>query len=275
MTDRILPFALLALCCAVLATSPRADAADTVHVLVFMENGIGTASQAQKYVDKLVSTAKSSNGWADADGKYVTRRKLAGRYVKKKKPHYAFMSLAPYLAWRKEQGLEVLGVADVERSGGRRYHLVSKTESGLAGCKGKKLASNHLQDPKFIDRVVSGGHFTLGDFDVMKTRRPVQTLKKVIRGNAACALVDDAQLAELPHIDGSQGVRSVWKSAELPPMPVVAFSSAPAAERAKFKASLGSLCAGSNKTTCDKVGIRSIKPAGESTYAGVIKSYDK
>lgn len=279
-TDRILPFALLALFCTalfctVLATSSRADAAKTVHLLVFMENGIGTAGQAQKYVDKLVDTAKSANDWPDAKGKYVTDRRLADRYVKKRKPHFAFMSLAPYLAWRKEHSLEVLGVADVERSGGRRYHLVSKTESGLAGCKGKKLASNHLQDDKFINRVVSGGHFTLGDFEVTKTRRPVQTLKKVIRGDAACALVDDAQLAELRHIDGSQGVRSVWKSHELPPMAVVAFSSASSAERAKFKSSLGSLCTGSNKTTCDKVGIRSIKAADESTYAGVIKSYEK
>lgn len=272
-THRILPLSLFALCCALLSP-PRAAAAETVHLLVFLENGIGTAGQAQKYVDKLVEAARSSNGWAKAEGKYVTRRNSAERYVKQNSPDFGFVSLAPYLAWRKSDKLEVLGVADVERAGGRRYHLVSKTASGLAGCKGKKVASNHLDDPRFIDKVVSGGAFTLKDFDLIKTRRPVQTIKKVIKGDATCALVDDAQLAELPHIDGSKGVRSVWKSADLPPVAVVAFSSATSAERAKFKASLGSLCSGANKATCDKVGIRSIKAADESTYAKVIKSYD-
>jgi len=272
LTHRILPLTLLALCC-LLATPPSAEAADTVHLLVLLENGIGTAAQAQKYVDELVDSAKAKNGWSAAEGKYVTRRKSAQRYMKKKSPEFGFVSLAPYLAWRKSEKLEVLGVADVERAGGRRYHLISKTASGVAGCKGHKLASNHLDDPKFIDKVVAGGAFTLKDFDVMETRRPVQTLKKVIRGDATCALVDDAQLAELPHVDGSKGVKSVWKSKDLPPVAVVAFSSASSAERAKFKASLGSLCAGANKTTCDKVGIRSIKAADESAYASVIKSY--
>ena len=271
-THRILPLSLLALLC-LLWSPPQATAADTVHLIVFLENGIGTAGQAQKYVDKLIETARSKNGWVKAEGKYVTRRKSAERYVKQKKPAFGFVSLAPYLAWRKSDKLEVLGVADVERAGGRRYHLVSKTASGLAGCKGKKVASNHLDDPRFIDNVVSGGAFTLKDFDLVKTRRPVQTIKKVIKGDAVCALVDDAQVAELPHIDGSKGVRSVWKSADLPPVAIVAFSSASSAERAKFKASLGSLCSGANKATCDKVGIRSIKAADESTYAQVIKSY--
>ena len=121
--------------------------------------------------------------------------------------------------------------------------------------------------------MVAGGSFTLGDFQLVTTRRPVQTLKAVIKGEAACALIDDAQLRELPHIDGSAGVKSVWKSEELPPMPVVAFSGTSSAERAKFKASLGSLCAGAGKQTCDKVGIRSISAADESRFAKVIKAY--
>jgi hypothetical protein len=272
LTDRILPFALLlSLCCA--TASHEAEAAEPVRLLIFMENGIGTASQARKYVDKLVDKAKTANGWAAAEGKYVTRRKSADKYVSSKKPAFGIVSLAPYLSWRTSNKLEVLGTADVERAGGRRYHLISKSASALAGCKGKKVASNHFGDTRFIDKVVSGGSFSVSDFDAVETRRPVQTIKAVIRGKAVCALVDDAQLAELPHIEGSKDVRSVWKSGKLPPMAVVAFSSASSAERAKFKSSLGSLCSGSNKATCDKVGIRSLKAADESTFAAVIKAY--
>jgi hypothetical protein len=135
------------------------------------------------------------------------------------------------------------------------------------------VATNHADDPKFIDRVVAKGAFKLSDFKLEKTSRPVQTLKKVIRGDAACALIDDAQLAELSHIDGGSGVKKVWSSASLPPMAVVAFSSAGDADRAKFKASLGSLCAGAGKTHCDKVGIKALKPADDSAYASVVADY--
>ncbi len=250
-----------------------AHAADTVHILVLMENGIGTAAQAQPYVDELVGIAKDKNGWSAAEGKYVTRRSAGADYVDSKKADYGILSLSAFLAWRKPRGLEVIGVADVARAGGRQYHLISKTASTLGGCKGKRLATNHADDPRFIDKVVAGGAFTLADFKLVETKRPVQTIKKVSKGDAECALIDDAQLNELPHVDGAAGIKSVWKSAELPPMAVVAFSGTSAADRAKFKTSLGSLCAGQGKTTCDKVGIRSFKAASESDFGDVIKQY--
>ena len=238
-----------------------------------MENGVGSAAQAQPHVDKLVGVAKDKNGWSAAAGKYITRRTSAEKYIKKRSPSFGILSVGAYLAWRGDQGLEVLGTADVARAGGRQYHLISKSASGLGSCKGKKLATNHAVDPRFINKVVSGGSFTLAEFELVKTRRPVQTIKKVIKDKARCALIDDAQLRELPHIDGAAGIKSVWKSAELPPMAVVAFSSASAAERAKFKATLGSLCSGAAKKTCDKVGIRSFSAAGESTFSSVISQY--
>ena len=125
---------------------------------------------------------------------------------------FGIMSLAAFLALRKQHGLSVIGQADVSAKGGRQYHLVSKSEGSLAGCKGKTLASNHLDDRPFVDGVVSGGEFKLSDFTLDETRRPVQTLKKVIDGEAACALIDDAQLAEMKGVSGGEALKSVWKS---------------------------------------------------------------
>jgi hypothetical protein len=258
-----------------LAVASDSNAGSDVHIAVLMEHGIGTAAQAQPYVDELVAIAKDKNGWSSAEGKYLTRREQAAEYVDKNSADYGILSLGAFLAWRTPRSLEVLGVADVARAGGRQYHLISKSESGLAGCKGKTLATNHAVDPRFINKVVSGGAFKLADFTLVETKRPVQTIKKVSSGDAACALIDDAQLSELSHIDGTSGISSVWKSAQLPPMAVVAFSGTSAAERAKFKASLGSLCSGQGKSTCDKVGIRSFKSAGESEFSAVIAQYDK
>jgi hypothetical protein len=252
----------------------HASAGGSVNILVFMEHGIGSASAAQPYVDKLVEHAKSLNGWDSAEGKYVTKRSQAKKYISDKSPQYGFVTLGAFLGMRKDNGLEVVGVAEVDAAGGRKYHIISKDSKDLAGCKGKKLASNHLNDKKYIEKVVADGAFSLADFEIVKTKRPVETIKKVSSGDAVCALIDNAQLTEMAHIEGTSGIKSVWASAELPPTAVVAFSSAPAAERAKFKSNLGSLCSGAGKVHCDKVGIKSIRSADESVYKSVIGKYD-
>jgi hypothetical protein len=264
-----------ALPCLALTASPAQAADGTVHVLVIKEQGVGSAAQAQPYVDRLVAAAGKVNGWAAAAGKYATTREAAEAVIHGDDPHYGIMSLGAFLGLRGKHKLEVLGKAEVGQAGGREYHLISKTATDLAGCKGKTLASNHTGDVKFVEKVVANGSFAVADFTLVATTRPVQTLKKVISGEAVCALIDDAQFAELAKIEGGAAVKSVWKSARLPPMVVVAFPSAPAAERTAFKASLGKVCSGDSKSACSEVGIKDLSAAGNSDYQAVITAYGK
>ena len=258
-----------------LGAAGQALAGGKVNVLVLKENGIGSAAQAQPYVDKLIKVAAKKNGWSEANGKYLTRRRSAKKYISKKDPKFGMVSLGAYLAMRKSTGMDVLGSVSVSRGGGEQYYIVSKSGSDLSACKGKKLATNHYKDKRFVKNVIADGAFSLKDFKLVKARRPVQTLKKVIRDKAACALIDDAQKAELKHIDGGSALKTVWSSSKLPPMAVVAFTPASASERAKFKENLGSLCSGSGKSSCDKVGIVALKPASKADYNAVIKKYGR
>lgn len=268
-----LHFAALAWIAALASVVAVAQAGDTVHVLVFQEHGVGSSARAQPHVDRFVDLAAERNGWSDAEGKYVTYRSQAEKYIADKRPEYGILSLGAFLAMRGPHKLSVVGLAEVSTAGGRRYHLVSKSAGDLAGCKGKALATNHADDPKFIDKVVAGGSFTLGDFDLVKTRRPVQTIKAVVRDKAVCALIDDAQMAEVAHVRGADGIESVWSSKLLPPMPVVAFPSASAGERSSFQDNLGLLCKGKGRRACRKVGLSKIEATSESTYAAVIAAY--
>lgn len=256
-------------------TATQAGAGDTVGVLVLKEHGVGSAAQAQPYVEKFVTMAAKQNGWAAGKGQYHTTRSNADAFISAEKPHYGILSLAAFLDYRGKHNVEVIGSAQVARAGGQQYHLVSKSSSDLGGCKGKALASDHADDPKFIEKVVAKGAFKLGDFTLVKTTRPVQTLKKVISDEAVCALIDDAQLAELSKIEGGSAMKSVWASDKLPPMVVVAFPSAPSAEKKAFQASLGKLCEGEGQASCKEVGILSLKSAGSSDYASVVDAYTK
>jgi ABC-type phosphate/phosphonate transport system substrate-binding protein len=152
---------------------------------------------------------------------------------------------------------------------------MSKSAADLAGCKGKTVVSDHVDDTRFIERVAAGQEFRLADFTVVQTQRPLQTIKKVIDGDAACALIDDAQFAELPHLEGADGLRAVWQSDELPPMVVSAFPEATADERKRFQKTLATLCDDDAQSTCAEVGIVSLEAAGQSAYAAVIAAYGK
>lgn len=268
----LLPAGLVALVGLVPA---MAAAGDTVGILVLKEHGVGSAAQAQPYVDKFIAIAAKQNGWSDAKGQYQTTRSGADQWVQANKPHYGILSLGAFLGLKGKYNLEVIGQVAVARAGGQQYHLVSKTAGDLASCKGKRLATNHGDDPKFIDNVVSGGKFKLADFTLVATTRPLQTIKKVVSGEADCALIDDAQLEEMGRLDDAKGITSVWKSDKLAPLVVAAFPAAPAAERKAFQDSLAKICEGDGKTACGEVGIQSLKSASTSDYAAILTAYGK
>jgi hypothetical protein len=259
---------------ALAASSARADD-EAIEILVLKEHGVGSPSLAQPYVDRFVALAAEDNGWKKAEGQYLSSRSAAETFIKTRSPHYGILSLAAFLALREKYRMEVLGRVASRLAGGEQYFIVSKTASNLAGCKGKKLASDHFADARFVEKVVARNDFKLADFELIKNRRPLQSLRQVMNGEADCALLDDAQLAELKHLQDGDGVKTVWKSKTLPPMAVVAFASAPAAEKKAFQQNLPSVCEGPENTACAEVGIHALAPARTSDYAEVMKLYAK
>lgn len=261
---------------AVLATGARAaaPAPSRVNVLVLKEHGVGGAALAQSYLDRFIALAAKQYGWGDdAHGQYHTTRAAAEAYIRDEKPRFGILSLAAFLAFRQKYQLEVVGNAIVSRAGGQQYFLISKKAADAKGCFGKTMATDHADDPRFLERVVSGRAFVLGDFKLVETQRPLQAIKKVLTGEAECAIIDDAQMAELPHIEGAEGIRSVWESAKFPSMTLVAFGTTPPAERKKFKDGLARVCDGEGKTACAEVGIMALTAADAGSYAAVMKAY--
>ena len=271
-------FALVAAAVALLLPSPAVSAQpDTapVWILVVKEHGVGSPTLVQPYLDRFVAIAAEQNDWADAKGQYYNNRSAAEAFIQAHHPHYGIFSLPVFLALRARYGLDVVGQVAVSLAGGRQYYLISKSAADLAGCKGKTVVSDHTDDARFIERVVAGGRFTLADFTVIEAQRPLQTIAKVINDEAVCALIDDAQLAELPHLEGADGLRTVWKSAELPPMVVTAFPAALEAERERFQEHLADLCDNDGQSACAEVGIVSLKAASAADYAAVVAAYGK
>ncbi len=252
-----------------------AQADDVVRIVVLKEHGVGSQTLAQPYLNKFVDIAGEQNEWTDAKGQYFTTRDAATAFIESAKPHYGILSLAAFLALKGTYHLTVIGEVAASLAGGRQYFLISKSASDLPGCKGKTLVTDHADDPRFIERVVSGGSFKMTDFTLVRTQRPLQTIRQLMNGEAVCALIDDAQFGELSHLEGGEGIRTVWKSAEFPPMVIVAFPAAPAAERTRFQETLSRVCDHDGENICGEVGIVSLKASADANFASLIQAYDK
>jgi hypothetical protein len=260
-----------ALSCLSAATSLAGD--EPLRILVVKEHGVGSPTLAQPYLDRFVANAAKQNEWDDAKGQYYGTRAAAEEFIATQKPHYGIISLGAFLDFRLRYNLEVIGKVDVSLVGGQQYFLISKTASDLAGCKGKKLVSDHANDPRFIDRVVARDAFKLADFDLKLTQRPLQTIKEVLTGAADCALIDDGQLGEMSKLTGAADVKTVWSSEKLPPMVVAAFPNAPTSERLRFQSNFHRVCDADTKPACAEVGILSLDPASAADYAAVVEAY--
>jgi hypothetical protein len=257
----------------VIVVAGTASAGGSVNVLVLKEHGVGTAAQAQPHLDKFIAIAAKDNGWDPASkGRYETTRGAADAFVKSDAPRYGIFSLAAFLDFKARYNVEPIGSATMSTGGGQQYFIVSKTAADLGGCKGKQLATDHFDDPKFIEKVVAAGAFKHGDFTVVTTKRFGEAGRKVASGDAECALIDDAQLAEATKLDAA--VKSVWSSAKLPPMVVAAFPSAPAAEKTAFQASLPKICP-ANQQVCSNVGLQTLTTASPAEYTAVVALYNK
>jgi hypothetical protein len=241
-----------------------------VSVLVLREHGVGTSTAAQPYLDQFIQIAGQLNGWDPASkGLYVTDRAKADAFVKSSPPHFGIFTLGAFLALKGTYNLDAIGQAAT--SGGQRYFMVSTSASDLAGCKGKRLASDHLDDARFGEHIIAAGAFKIADFTLVATKRPGEAANKLLNNDAECALIDDAQLTVLQKSPGGAAAKEVWKSASLPGMVLVAFPAAPAAEKTAFQTSLPKICP-TNPQVCSAVQLVSLD-ANVAPFPALVAAY--
>jgi len=262
---------------AAFAAPPASSAAPPApehKFVVLREHSAGTPSRAQPYLDQLLAVVGKQNQWPKVTGLYFAERQPALDFIAKEKPDFGIFSLSAFVSLKGTLSLGVVGEVLAPKAGGRQYFLLSKSAHDVEGCKAHKLSTIFGADAKFMDRVVARGAFKLADMTLVEAHRPLEPLKQVLRGEADCALVDDAELEAARHIEQGDELKPVWQSAELPGMAVVAFPRADAAAVAGFKKTLPSLCSAAHES-CASVGIDSLKPAGDDRYRAVLDAYGK
>ena len=213
--------------CALLALIlllPRGDP-EPVSIVICHPGSPGTTKQAEKtmsaFAGHLQEIADLPEGSVSCV--FFPEAEPALEFIRKEKPKVGIFSLSFYLRYREDLHLSPVLQVVRQDKGTQTFHLLVKKDRypDLESLEGKRLVSNHIFDPAFLDRVVLGGKRE--DFvQAEETRKPLRVIRKVARGEEDSILVDGKQWETLRKMAGlGDRLVEVHRSRELPTEPVV------------------------------------------------------
>jgi hypothetical protein len=156
------------------------------------------------------------------DGAYYNRKKdcvkaLAGE------PGVLMLSLDLYLDQRAALDLEPVAQVDLASGTASTFYLMGRADgpSDLTELRGKPVTGTHLEDPRFVARVVMDGKLGApGELVLRPETLGLRAVRSVLRGKAAAVLLDSAQHAALADTPFAKDLKVLYTSPALPNPPV-------------------------------------------------------
>ncbi len=254
------------------------------HDFVIEHAGVGgTSQQAAPYIQKFLEHIEGALGWpkGSANGDFFPEPDADfKKFLADKKPGIGLIDPDQFLELQKLEGLSIIGTVFGKNQSLGHLNLVTTDAAikGPADLKGKIIASTHLQEPKFLTRIVFDGKFDAKDFTLQKTVSMLKAVKAVSGGKADAALLSDEEVEWLKSPSSPYPtVKVVWTSPALPPMPVVAFNknSTPAERDAFAKMLLGMCSDPKGAEVCKALDIQKFGPPDKTAYDAAMKKYSK
>jgi hypothetical protein len=241
--------------------------------------GPGSTRQAQPVLDKFLRHVEQAAGLKKGSmtGEYHTTEKDCLEYIKKTKPLFAVLDLATYL--QEQRDLRLVPLAAMGGVDKVKYRLLVREGSykSLDQLKGKTLISNHLDNPRFVSRIIFGGkldvkkHFTLKD-----TRRPLKGIRRVARERADATLVNSMAYDHLDQLRLDVKLEPLFTSRALPGLTLAVVGGRKAKRRPMVTSmvkALPRLCSGPGKSLCQTFQVSSFEPVKGNIYRKLARQY--
>lgn len=269
-------------CCLVLAAGvampaahakPSKASASTSFAVLYPFAG-AQGDQAKGPMERLGAQIARKGGWARATGALYTRPAALVRALQDgaRKPDALLLPLSSYLAlrasnpawkstWKASHEVSLLSPQQGQ------FFLVTD-DPKRRSCDRARVATHHLDDSPFVTQVVAGKDKVLGKVDWVKQRRPIQVLKTLLRGQAECALIDQAQLTAAKQLPGGDALKVLWTSKKLPSMVVVLQK-----QTRGWGKVLRSLCRDASAPVCQEVGLQGFSKLSSSRVKSIEALY--
>jgi ABC-type phosphate/phosphonate transport system substrate-binding protein len=244
----------------------------------------GTAQQAQSFIDQFLRYSEETLKWPanSATGEFYGELKPALAAVDAKKPGFAMIDPELYLALQGKHPMTVIAFVYGSHQTTGHYNLAVKDPAlkTVGDLKGKTLASNHLEAPKYLSKVAFDGkidvatHFKTKDLGEAGARRG---MKLVDRGEADATLLNDEDVKDMQASDYGKSLRVVWTSDEMLPLLLVAFDkNTTPAEKKAFGEMVLKMCNTPNGgTVCKNLDVTKFTPPDEAALKAAVRRYSK
>lgn len=240
----------------------------------------GDAETAQPYIDRFAAHLEGITGFPKGSlkGRFAPGKKEALAYITSQKPGFGVLEPSLYLELRKSHNLTALADVNGPDLNSPNLHVVVKDAAvkGLDDLKGKKVWTHLADVPVFLGQVVLDGKESPDKrFALKQVSSAMKAARAVLRGEADAAILDDEQLAAAQKMEGGAALRSVFKSATLPPVVAVMFGGNSPEDQKQLAKSLPGLCATKGgPEICKEMHIASFTAPNPAVWSAAQKRYE-
>ena len=258
-----------------------ASSASAHTVAVCQDRGPGSTKQAAPTVATfLAHMAKSIGAEAGSlDGAYHVSRARCDAYAKENAAVFAVLDTDSLLAHADDWSVEP--VAHLGSGDDKVWHVLVREGSygKVSDLAGKSIQSTAPGGARFVSRLVLAGALGPEALALKGTAKPLKALRKLARGQAEAAIVDQEAVAALSELGLPTKLVVLAKSEPLPGLTMATIkagaSVAPPALAKGLRGALPKLCQGDGHKLCKTLGVREFKPVSTSWWSALKKRYGR
>lgn len=251
-------------------------------VVVCYPGGPVSEDDANKAMSSMLAVVEKVGDWPAHSFSSAFSSNVEGckSLLKEKKPAFAITSLGIFLDQRQSLHLEPVAQPKMRGLSSEQFHLVAVKGrfNSIDELKGKQVGGTVFEEAEFIRRVVFAGKLDPEkDFLLKPSKQAIRALRALDKGELDAILLNGQQFAALSSLPLTHELDSVFTSAPIPLMGLVANKEASTTEeRNRFAKALSDMCNDTEgKRLCELFAIEAFVPASQNAIQPVISLWDK
>ena len=214
------------------------------------------------------------------DSLFTSKADDCKKLLAEKSPKFAIASLGLYLDLHRQYNWLPLVQPKIKGRTSDQFRVMTRQDAfhNLGELKGKSLGGTVLDEPAFIGKIVFAGKYDPStDFILRPSNQAIHTLRALDKGELDAVILNEQQFAGLAALHLQTPLTTVFTSAEIPLMGVVANTAiTTAGERSRFGNALAGMCTDAEgQKLCEVFGVDAFENVDAALFEPMIKLWAK
>ncbi len=247
-------------------------------IVVCYPGGAVNAKDANGAMNSMLRVIERLGQWQENnfDSLFTSKADECKKLLAEKNPKFAIASLGLYLDLHNQYHWLPLVQPKIKGRTSEQFRVMTQqnTFQNLGELKGKTLGGTVLDEPSFIGKIVFAGKYAPStDFILKPSNQAIHTLRALDKGELDAVILNEQQFEGLAALHLQTPLATVFTSAEIPLMGVVANTAITTAEeRSRFGNALAGMCTDAEgKKLCEVFGVDAFVKVDAALFEPMIK----